>query len=45
MAGRVLDDRTTAVFAGRSLTKVLFAFRVRIRGARSAALFDLLRAK
>ena len=45
MVGGVLDDGTTAVFAGRSLAKALFAFRARISGARSAALFDLLRAK
>ena len=34
-----------AVLAGRSLTKALFAFRARISGAKSAALFDPLRAK
>ena len=45
MAGGVLGDGTTAVFAGRSLAKALFALRVRISGARSAALFDPLRAK
>ena len=45
MAGGVLDDDTTAVFAGRSLTKALFAFRARTSGAKSAALSDPLRAK
>ena len=35
----------TVAFAGRSLTKALLAFRARISGAKSAALFDPLRAK
>ena len=43
MAGGVLDDggarRLVAYKSG------LFAFRARMSGARSAALFDLLRAK
>lgn len=34
-----------SVLAGRLLTKALFAFRARISGARSEALFDPLRAK
>ena len=45
MAGGVLDDGTTAVFASRSLAKALFAFIARISDAKSAALFDLLRVK
>ena len=45
MAGGVLDDGTTAVFAGRSLAKAGFALRARISGAKSAALFDPLHAK
>lgn len=35
----------TVAFAGRSLTKALFAFRTHISGAKSEALFDPLRAK
>ena len=34
-----------AVLAGQSLTKAGFALRARISGAKSAALFDPLRAK
>ena len=34
-----------AVFAARSLTKALFAFRACMGGAKSEALFDPLRAK
>ena len=41
----VADDRDRTLVGSSLLAKALFAFRARISGARSAALFDLLRAK